>query len=98
MLGTNTVRVDVGYQKQGCVGGGGGTHPPPTRQQIGKLLSQSATLDWLKITTEETKIDFLIIYKSFVKRSSDVHSRRHLLPKILTYPNVERAQHNLTII
>jgi hypothetical protein len=25
----------------------------------GKLLSQSAKLDWLKITTEETKIDFL---------------------------------------
>jgi hypothetical protein len=31
----------------------------PTRQQIGKLLSQSAKLYWLKITTEETKIDFL---------------------------------------
>jgi hypothetical protein len=31
----------------------------PTRQQIGKLLSQSAKLDWLRITTEETKIDFL---------------------------------------
>jgi hypothetical protein len=29
------------------------------RQQIGKLLSQLAKLDWLKITTEETKIDFL---------------------------------------
>jgi hypothetical protein len=37
----------------------GGDTPPHTRQQIGKLLSQSATLDWLKITTEETKIDFL---------------------------------------
>ena len=31
----------------------------PTRQQIGKLLSQWAKLDWLKITTEETNIDFL---------------------------------------
>jgi hypothetical protein len=41
-----------------CVWGGGG-RTPPTRQQIGKLLSQSAKLDWLKITTEETKIDFL---------------------------------------
>jgi hypothetical protein len=40
----------------GCVGG---NTPPPTRQPIGKLLSQSAKLDWLKITTEETKIDFL---------------------------------------
>jgi hypothetical protein len=40
-----------------ATGGGGGT--TSTRQQIGKLLSQSATLDWLKITTEETKIDFL---------------------------------------
>ena len=43
-------------------GGGGGVEhppPPPTRQQIGKLLSQSAKLYWLKITTEETKIDFL---------------------------------------
>ena len=29
-----------------------------TRQQIGKLLSQSAKLDWLKITSEKTKIDF----------------------------------------
>jgi hypothetical protein len=37
-----------GAALQGCV------------QQIGKLLSQSAKLDWLKIThTEETKIDFL---------------------------------------
>jgi hypothetical protein len=41
-----------------CVGWGLGVDPP-TRQQIGKLLSQSAKLDWLKITTEETKIDFL---------------------------------------
>ena len=41
----------------GVGGGGGGT--PPTRQQIGKLLSQSAKLDWLKITTKETEIGFL---------------------------------------
>ena len=40
-------------------GGCGGVEHPPTRQQIGKLLSQSAKLYWLKITTEETKIDFL---------------------------------------
>jgi hypothetical protein len=46
-------RLDRG----GATGGGGWN--TPTRQQIGKLLSQSATLDWLKITTEETKIDFL---------------------------------------
>jgi hypothetical protein len=38
----------------GCVCGG-----HPTRQQIGKLLSQSAKLDWLKITTEKNKIDFM---------------------------------------
>jgi hypothetical protein len=42
-----------------CVGGGGVEHPPQTRQQIGKSLPQSAKLDWLKITTEETKIEFL---------------------------------------
>jgi hypothetical protein len=48
--------IYTGVALQGCVGGGG---HPPTRQQIGKLLSQSAKLDWLKITTEETKIDFL---------------------------------------
>jgi hypothetical protein len=44
-----------------CRGGatGEGVEHPPTRQQIGKLLSQSAKLYWLKITTEETKIDFL---------------------------------------
>ena len=46
-----------GAALQGGCGGGGVEHP--TRQQIGKLLSQSAKLDWLKITTEETKIDFL---------------------------------------
>ena len=31
----------------------------PTRQQVGKLIAQSAKLVWLKITTEETKIDFV---------------------------------------
>jgi hypothetical protein len=35
-------------------GGVGGWNTPPTRQQIGKLLSQSAKLYWLKIPTEET--------------------------------------------
>ena len=35
-------------------GGCGGVEHPPTRQQIGKLLSQSAKLYWLKIPTEET--------------------------------------------
>jgi hypothetical protein len=48
--------IYTGAALQGCVGGG---HPPPTGQEIGKLLSQSAKLDWLKITTQETKIDFL---------------------------------------
>ena len=48
-------RLDRG----GATGWGGGGWNTPTRQQIGKLLSQSATLDWVKITTEETKIDFL---------------------------------------
>jgi hypothetical protein len=41
--------------QRGC----GGVEHSPTRQQIGKLLSQSAKLDWLKITSEKTKIDFL---------------------------------------
>ena len=42
----------------GCGTGGGVTAPAPhTRQRVGQLLSQSAKLDWIMITTEQTEID-----------------------------------------
>ena len=31
--------------------------PPPTSQRVGKLLSQSAKLDWLMIAPEQTEMD-----------------------------------------
>jgi hypothetical protein len=52
-------QLPVGNTVTGGATGGGGWNTPPTRQQIGKLSTQSAKLDWLKITTEETKIHFL---------------------------------------
>ena len=51
-------KIDI-YSGAALQGGVRGDGTPPTRQQIGKLLSQSAKLDWLKITSEKTKIDFL---------------------------------------
>jgi hypothetical protein len=48
-----------GATGRGMGWGSGTPPPPPTRQQVGKLIAQSAKLVWLKITTEETKIDFV---------------------------------------
>ena len=44
------------------VWGGGGVEHSPTRQQIGKLLSQSAKLDWLKITKGTQQSDICLFY------------------------------------
>ena len=44
----------------GAIGGCGGVEHPPTRQWVGKLLSQSAKLDWLMITPEQTEMDNIL--------------------------------------
>ena len=42
-------------------GGAGWWNPPyPTRQRVDKLLSQSAKLDWLMITPEQTEMDNIL--------------------------------------
>ena len=40
--------------------GGGGVQHSPNCQREGKLLCQSANLDWLVITTKQTEIDNIL--------------------------------------